>query len=51
MLPGERFDLEGQPTEPDYRIERHIPYSAGADAQMKLGKKVLAKLVRTAARG
>ncbi len=47
MLPGRRFDLEGNPTEPDYPVTRPIPYCAGADPQMEKAKQVLADLIES----
>lgn len=46
MLPGHRFSLEGNPTEPDYLVRRDIRYCAGSDPQLRKAKRVLALLIR-----
>jgi len=46
MLPGQRFALEGKPTEPDYAVQRDIRHCAGADPQMDFAKKLLARMAR-----
>jgi carboxyl-terminal processing protease len=48
MLPGRSFSLEGQPTEPDYLVERDIRYCAGTDRQLQRAKEVLSRLIREA---
>jgi|GEM_PF-6771586 len=47
MLPGQRFRLEGHPVTPHVQIDRPIPYSAGKDPQLDMGKLVLAKLIES----
>ncbi|MGD2108633.1 MAG: S41 family peptidase [Phycisphaerae bacterium] len=47
-LPGQTFSLEGNPTMPDYPVERRLPYCAGADPQMRKAKQVLSRLIREA---
>jgi len=46
MLPGFRFDQEGQRISPDYLIERDIRYCGGEDAQMEFARDFLGSLVR-----
>ena len=45
MLPAQRFALEGNPTVPDYIVERPIPYTAGADPQLEWARDLLADLI------
>ena len=46
MLPGDRFALEGHPTNPDILVERSLPYTAGHDEQLRQAKTVLLELIR-----
>ena len=46
LLPGFSFELEGNPTQPDYLVERDIRYCAGADPQLDAAKEILTRLIR-----
>ncbi len=50
MLPGQRFSLEGKPTEPDYPVKREIRFSAGSDPQLGFAKTLLLRLVKEQSR-
>ena len=45
MLPGMRFDLEGNPTHPDILVERDIRYCGGRDPQMRVARMLLSELM------
>lgn len=51
MLPGQRFELEGRPTTPDFPLERDIRYCAGADPQLRMAKELLSDLIRRRNKG
>ena len=50
LLPGHRFELEGNPTTPDYPIQRDIRYCAGKDPQLQMAKQILSDLIRQRSR-
>lgn len=45
VLPGEAYQLEGHPTNPDYFVTRDIPYCAGVDPQLEKAKEVLTLII------